>query len=84
MQSPSQPIIAAEPSALRTSGWADYGLIDSGAGRKLERYGQFRVVRPEPQCLWRPNLPDDAWASADAVFDPSDEDDAGRWRFARC
>ena len=49
----------------------------------MERYGPFRVVRPEPQCLWRPRLADGDWASADAIFDPSDEEDAGRWRFAR-
>ena len=59
-----------------------YGLIDSGGGRKLERYGRYRVVRPEPQCLWRPALPAEAWAGADAVFDPDGEDDDGRWRAA--
>ena len=60
-----------------------YGLVDSGDGRKLERYGPYRVVRPEPQCLWRPRLPPEVWAKADAVFDPTDEDEAGRWRFSR-
>ena len=43
---------------LRTTAWDDYGLIDCGGGRKLERYGPYRVVRPEPQCLWRPRLAD--------------------------
>ncbi|MCC7268312.1 MAG: class I SAM-dependent methyltransferase [Caulobacteraceae bacterium] len=65
---------------MRTRGWDDYALLDSGAGRKLERYGRFRVVRPEPQCLWTPRLDDGAW-KADAVFDPADEEDDGRWRF---
>ena len=68
---------------MRTVGWADYELVDSGGGRKLERYGPYRVVRPEPQCLWRPRLPEDDWAGADAVFDPDGEEDAGRWRFAK-
>jgi 23S rRNA (cytosine1962-C5)-methyltransferase len=66
---------------MRTTGWADYALIDSGDGKKLERYGPYRVVRPEPQCLWRPRLSETVWAEADAVFDPTDEDEAGRWRF---
>lgn len=66
---------------MRTTGWADYALIDSGGGRKLERYGPYTVVRPEPQCLWTPKLDEAVWAQADAVFDPSDEEDAGRWRF---
>jgi 23S rRNA (cytosine1962-C5)-methyltransferase len=66
---------------MRTRGWADYALLDSGHGRKLERYGPYRVVRPEPQCLWAPRLDAAVWAAADAVFDPTDEEDAGRWRF---
>jgi 23S rRNA (cytosine1962-C5)-methyltransferase len=66
---------------MRTGAWDDYGLVDSGGGRKLERFGPYRVVRPEPQCLWAPALPDAEWASADAVFDPEGEEDAGRWRF---
>jgi 23S rRNA (cytosine1962-C5)-methyltransferase len=74
--------IAAEPQTLRTRAWGDYALIDSGDGRKLERYGRFTVVRPEPQCLWRPKSPE-LWDKADASFDPEDEDEAGRWRFAR-
>ena len=77
----SPPLVAPEPAVMRTVGWSDYALLDSGGGRKLERYGPYRVVRPEPQCLWTPRLPESAWSSADAVFDPSDEEDAGRWRF---
>jgi 23S rRNA (cytosine1962-C5)-methyltransferase len=77
------PPLSPEPTTLRTRGWADYALLDSGAGRKLERYGRFTVVRPEPQCWWAPRLAADVWDRADAVFDPADEEDAGRWRFAR-
>jgi 23S rRNA (cytosine1962-C5)-methyltransferase len=79
----ARPSLASTPIVMRTTGWADYGLIDSGAGRKLERYGPYRVVRPEPQCLWKPRLDAEAWDRADAVFDPTDEDEAGRWRFSR-
>src|SRR6476646_2624271 len=62
--------IVAEP-------WSDWGLIDSGHGRKFERYGDVRVIRPEPQAMWAPASPD--WA-ADAEFVPgSDEDGGGRW-----
>jgi len=75
------PTVAEAPGVMRTQGWADYALLDSGGGRKLERYGPYRVVRPEPQCLWSPRLPEGEWASADALFDPTDEDDAGNWRF---
>jgi 23S rRNA (cytosine1962-C5)-methyltransferase len=66
---------------MRTTGWADYALIDSGGGRKLERYGAYEVVRPEPQCLWTPRLPAARWTGADSVFDPAGDEDDGRWRF---
>ncbi|WP_068876758.1 MULTISPECIES: class I SAM-dependent methyltransferase [unclassified Phenylobacterium] len=77
----SPPQIAAASEVMRTTGWADYALLDSGHGRKLERYGPYTVVRPEPQCLWTPRQPASVWEAADAVFDPTDEEDAGRWRF---
>lgn len=60
--------------------WADYGLVDSGHGRKLERYGRFRFIRPEPQAMWAPADPD--W-KADAEFIPgSDEEGGGRWQYS--
>ncbi len=59
----------------------DYTLLDSGQGRKWERYGRYSFVRPEPQAMWDPALPD--W-SADGEFVPaSDEDGGGRWHFER-
>ena len=42
------------PLMLETEGWRDYALIDSGHGRKLERYGKYRFIRPEPQAMWAP------------------------------
>jgi len=75
------PSVDPGPTLLRTKGWSDYELVDSGRGRKLERYGHRMVVRPEPQCLWAPGREDSAWRNADAVFDPADEEDSGRWRF---
>lgn len=78
----NRPLIADTPLVMRTTAWADYALLDSGDGKKLERYGPYRVVRPEPQCLWKPRLDASAWVCADAVFDATDEDEAGRWRLA--
>lgn len=57
--------------------WPDWGLVDSGGGRKLERYGSVQVIRPEPQAMWAPAF--EAW-DADAEFIPgSDEEGGGRW-----
>lgn len=69
------------PITLIGAPWRDYGLIDSGHGRKLERYGPYRFIRPEPQALWAPAAPD--W-DADGEFMPaSDDEGGGRWQFAR-
>lgn len=68
-------------STLIGEPWADYGLMDSGNGRKLERYGPFSFIRPEPQAMWAPAL--DEW-DADGEFVPgSDEEGGGRWVFNR-
>jgi 23S rRNA (cytosine1962-C5)-methyltransferase len=62
--------IIAEP-------WDDWGLLDCGNGRKLERYGAVTVARPEPQAMWAPARDD--W-DPDATFVPgSDEEGGGRW-----
>jgi 23S rRNA (cytosine1962-C5)-methyltransferase len=67
------------PITLIGEPWADYALIDSGNGRKLERYGPYRLIRPEPQALWAPAVED--W-NADGAFVPgSDEDGGGQWQF---
>jgi 23S rRNA (cytosine1962-C5)-methyltransferase len=76
------PALSDQATTLVTLPWADYALLDSGAGRKLERYGRVTVVRPEPQCWWPAKLSGEVWDKADAIFDPSDEEDAGRWRLA--
>ncbi|MES2059004.1 MAG: class I SAM-dependent methyltransferase [Pseudomonadota bacterium] len=60
--------------------WADYGLIDSGHGRKLERYGRFRFIRPEGQALWAPASPD--WRAQGEFVPGSDEDGGGRWDYS--
>lgn len=68
-----------DPVVMTGQGWADYGLVDSGHGRKYERYGPYRFIRPEPQAMWRPRL--EHW-DAHAEFVPgSDEDGGGRWSF---
>ena len=62
--------------------WRDYELLDSGDRRKLERFGTVRVSRPDPQALWSPQDPIEAW-KADAVFAAkNDEDERGAWSFA--
>ena len=49
----------------------DYSLIDSGSNKKLETFGGYSVVRPDPRILWLPKQNHDIWDRADAVFDPA-------------
>lgn len=58
--------------------WQDYALLDSGAGRKLERFASQVLDRPDPQAFWTPAAPPESW-SADAVFEAGGEDERGRW-----
>src|SRR3546814_16231296 len=57
--------------------WSDYGLIDSGHGRKLERYGRFRFIRPEAQALWAPADAD--WRADGEFVGGSDDEGGGGW-----
>lgn len=75
---------ASRLSVIETMGPEGYELLDSGSGRKLERFGAVIVDRPERQALWRPRLDASAWARAHAVFSASnDEDEKGSWRIDR-
>ena len=33
-------------------GWKDYQVIDCSKGEKLERWGEYLLVRPDPQVIW--------------------------------
>jgi 23S rRNA (cytosine1962-C5)-methyltransferase len=65
-------ILATKPSA-------DYELLDSGDGEKLERYGKFVISRPDPQALWPKNLSIDEWNKADAIFEHASNQKEG-WK----
>ena len=69
-----QPVLMVGP------GWDDYRLIDSGHGRKLERYGPYQFIRPDAQALWTPRL--ERWRAEGEFVPGSDEDGGGRWQFA--
>lgn len=71
------PVIS-DPVVLRADDWTDYQLLDSGHGRKLERFGSQIVDRPDPQAFWMPGTPVESW-KADAVFSASGDDERGNW-----
>lgn len=63
-------------------GWQNYALLDSGNGEKFEQFGEFKLVRPDPQILWSPSESAELWNSADAAFIRSYED-KGDWQTRR-
>ena len=65
-----------------SSSWAEYTYLDSGDGRRLERFGPHIVVRPSPGAVWRPTLPSSAWRAAAATYERN-ERGGGAWTFHR-
>ena len=48
--------------------WKDYELIDCGGGEKLERWGKYILVRPDPQAIWNTPRTDPRWRKPDARY----------------
>lgn len=76
---PSRPELAL----LTSPDWKDYELLDSGDGLKLERYGPYTFIRPEPQAMWPKALKESRWKEAHAVFQTTGEESGGHWQFNR-
>ncbi len=70
-----------ETRLLVADDWEDYALLDSGHRQKLERFGPFCIIRPDPQAFWEPAQPTADW-QADACFTAGspDEEGAGQWQ----
>lgn len=64
-----------------TKSSADYELLDSGDGEKLERYGDVVLSRPDPQALWPKSLPETDWKNISAVFEQ--DGPKGKWRMLK-
>lgn len=56
-----------KPEDIITKSWPDYELLDSGNGRKLERFGKVITDRPDTQAIWSPLQPE-LWQTATAKF----------------
>ena len=61
--------------------WTDFEVLDTGDGLKLERWGNIRLSRPDPQVIW-PKAQPQLWAEADAVYERSSRG-GGAWVFHR-
>lgn len=70
----------SEIISLTPQHWKDYELIDSGNFLKLERFGNYITIRPEPQAVWDPQLSNSEWDKhAHVKFIPRSSS-AGDWK----
>ncbi len=71
------------PLLIHPNNWTDYSLIDSGNGKKLEKFGPYIFSRPEPQAIWVPRLKAKVWENSSGSFLSSssleNEDPKGKW-----
>ena len=58
--------------------WADYELLDCSGGEKLERWGRYTLVRPDPQAIWHTPRKHPGWRDPDARYTRS-QSGGGRW-----
>lgn len=58
--------------------WNEYELIDASDGERLERWGDYLLVRPDPQVIWSSGRPAAGWRDADGIYRRSDKG-GGAW-----
>jgi len=66
---------------LPSTDWQDYELLDTGKGEALERFGPYKLIRPEPQAIWQRTQPGSLWDSADAIMVPTQSEYGGYWEY---
>ena len=59
-------------------GWRDYELIDASDGERLERWGRYVLVRPDPQIIWKDARRSPLWSRPDASYKRSSSG-GGAW-----
>ena len=58
--------------------WKDYTIIDTSSGEKLEMWGGYSLIRPDPQVIWKSNKKHKLWRTADASYSRS-KSGGGAW-----
>ena len=60
--------------------WKDYEAMDASAGEKLERWGKYLLVRPDPQVIWNTPKAHDGWRKRHGHYHRSSKG-GGEWEF---
>ena len=58
--------------------WKDYTVLDTSDGEKLEIWGKYSLVRPDPQVIWKTERKNPLWKKADAIYRRS-KSGGGAW-----
>ncbi len=61
-------------------GWKDYEVIDTSSGEKLERWGDYILVRPDPQVIWQTEKKNYGWKKFNGHYHRSNKG-GGEWEF---
>ena len=60
--------------------WREYEILDMANGEKLERWGKYKLIRPDPQIIWKEKSFPSKWKDADATYNRS-KTGGGSWDF---
>ena len=60
--------------------WKDYEVMDTSDGEKLERWGEYVLVRPDPQVIWKTKKEQRGWQRPNAHYHRSNKG-GGEWEF---
>ncbi len=58
--------------------WQDYELLDASGGQRLERWGEYILIRPDPQIIWDTPKTDKRWKNAHGIYRRS-RNGGGNW-----
>ena len=62
--------------------WKDYEILDMANGEKLERWGEFKLIRPDPQIIWKNKSFPNKWNDANARYNRSNTG-GGAWEYKK-
>ena len=60
--------------------WQDYEILDMANGEKLERWGEYTLIRPDPQIIWKEKSFPKKWNKVEAIYNRS-KTGGGNWNF---
>ena len=64
----------------KAENWKDYEVLDTGNGEKLERWGDYLLVRPDPQVIWNSPRRHPGWSKKNGHYHRSSKG-GGEWEF---